>query len=68
MLYKDSILPEDGPEDCPTTSIMRYSYDDNNWIEVSVGERGIEIRSCGAEMLINPLSGNNVEIFLRDRR
>lgn len=47
---------------------MRYWYDDYNWIDVTTDERGIEIRSVGAEMLITPLSGNTVQIFLRDRR
>lgn len=68
VTYKASILPEHEPEECPPESIMRYWYDDYNWIDVTTDERGIEIRSVGAEMLITPLSGNTVQIFLRDRR
>ena len=66
--YKDSILPEDGPELCPVESIMRYKYDRDNWIEVTVGEMGIEIRSNGGKMMITPHSGNVVEVHLRERK
>jgi hypothetical protein len=66
--YKASILPEDEPEICPESNIMRYRYDEWNYIEVCVSERGIEIRSVGAEMLINPRGGNSIEVFLRDRK
>jgi hypothetical protein len=67
MEYLGSIL-ETEPEVCPDSAITRYKYDEWNYIEVHMSERGIEIRSVGAEMLISPISGNNVEVFLRDRR
>ena len=68
VIYKDSILPEDEPELCPHESIMRYMYDNDNWIEVTVGELGVEIRSNGGMMQITPHSGNVVEVHLRERK
>jgi hypothetical protein len=68
VIYKDSILPEDEPQLCPVDSIMRYMYDAHNWIEVTVGEQGIEIRSNGGKMQIMPHSGNVVEVHLRERK
>jgi len=65
--YRASVLDEE-VEVCPQTSILRYQYDRDNWIEVTVGERGVELRSNGANMMISPLSGNNIEVYLRDRR
>lgn len=65
--YKDSVL-EKYAELCPPTSIIRYIYDNDNWIEITLGERGVELRSNGADMMISPLSGNNIEVYLRDRK
>lgn len=68
VLYQESVLPEHPMEECPQTAIMTYAYDLDNWIEVTVGERGIEIRTNGANMMVSPLSGNNIEVYLRDRK
>ena len=64
--YRDSILDEE-PEVCGVNSIMRYYLDRNNWIEVTTTDKGIEIRSNGGHMAIEPQSGNTVEVYLRNR-
>lgn len=67
--YKDSRLTDnDEAEICPEGAIMRYWFDRDNWIEVTLGERGIEVRSDGGQMVVQPISGNNVEVYLRERR
>lgn len=66
--YKDSVLVgNDDTEICPDSAIVRYWFDQNNWIEVTLGERGVEIRSQGGQMVVQPISGNSVEIYLRER-
>lgn len=66
--YKDSILVEnEDAEICPDSAIVRYWFDSNNWVEVTVGERGIEIRSEGGQMVVQPISGNLIEVYLRER-
>jgi hypothetical protein len=67
-IYKDSILPEDEPQLCPPECIMRYRYDEWNWIEVTIGEIGVEIRSNGGQMNLTPRGGNTVEVHLRERK
>lgn len=64
--YRNSIL-EDYPEECPTSCIVRYSLDKDNWIDVATTPRGVEIRTSGGKMAIEPWSGNNVEIYLKER-
>jgi hypothetical protein len=67
--YKDSITNHDEQaEICPESAVVRYWLDKDSWIEVTATIRGIEIRSDGGKMAIEPLSGNNVEVYLRERR
>ena len=67
--YKDSrTVDNDDAEICPDTAIVRYWLDKDSWIEVTTTVRGIEIRSDGGRMAIEPLSGNNIEVYLRERR
>jgi hypothetical protein len=66
--YKnDRISPDEDAEICPDTAVVRYWLDKDSWIEVTTTLRGIEIRSDGGRMAIEPISGNNVEVYLRSR-
>jgi hypothetical protein len=66
--YKASVASiDDEAEICPDTAVVRYWIDRDSWIEVTATIRGIEIRSDGGKMAIEPLSGNNVEAYLRSR-
>lgn len=66
--YKDSrLVDNDDAEVCPETAVVRYWLDQHSWIEVTTTLRGIEIRSDGGRMAIEPISGNNIEIYLRER-
>lgn len=68
MEYKpDRVTDNDDAEVCPDTAIVRYWLDRDSWIEVTMTLRGIEVRSDGGRMAIEPISGNNVEIYLRAR-
>lgn len=67
VIYRDSVLDAEG-ESCPRDCIMRYQYDSNNWVDVTVGPEGIEIRSVGGRMQVTPISGNTIEVHLRERR
>jgi hypothetical protein len=67
--YKDSVLTADeDAEICPEKCIVRYWLDKQSWIEVTATERGVEIRTEGGKMAIEPISGNNVEVYLRSRQ
>jgi len=68
MEYRDSVLvSEEDVEICPNTAVVRYWLDQHSWIEITQTIRGIELRSDGGKMTIEPISGNNVEVFVRRR-
>lgn len=61
--YQETISDRE-PEVCPTTCIMRYYVDRNNWIDVSVDPQGfgLTIRSAHAGLKVMPEASNTIRV------